>query len=78
MRTKTWTDPIVEEIREVRRALVREAKGDLKELVARLMKSQQRHGRRLVECRGTAVGKTSARPARAPGSERTHSVLHGS
>ena len=51
MKTKPWTDPIVEEIRSIRRELVREANGDLDKFAARLMKSQKRHGKLLVSRR---------------------------
>ncbi|MCL4217572.1 MAG: hypothetical protein KJ052_11305 [Candidatus Hydrogenedentes bacterium] len=45
---ETWTDPIVDELHRIRRELVEEAGGDLKALGAWLMKSQERHGDRLV------------------------------
>lgn len=48
METKTWTDPIVEEVRAAREALLREADYDLRQLHARIMESQKRHGERLV------------------------------
>ncbi|NUM56391.1 MAG: hypothetical protein HUU46_22365 [Candidatus Hydrogenedentes bacterium] len=49
MKTKeTWSDPIVDEIHEIRKRLVREAGGTLDALVDKLMKSQERHGERLV------------------------------
>jgi len=47
METKTWTDPIVEEIRAIREELFREANYDLRQLHERLMQSQKRHGPRL-------------------------------
>ena len=43
-----WTDPIVDEIHRIRREMVDEAGGDLKALGAWLMKSQERHGDKLV------------------------------
>ncbi len=49
MESKTWTDPIVEEVRAAREALFREAGFDLKRLNERLMESQKRHGNRLVD-----------------------------
>ena len=45
---KTWSDPIVDEIHEIRKQLVREAGGTLDALVAKLMKTQERHGKKLV------------------------------
>jgi len=48
METTTWTDPIVDEVRAVRRALAREFDDDLDRVAAMLMESQQRHGDRLV------------------------------
>ena len=48
MKTKIWTDPIVEEVRKVREELAREAGYDVKRLGARLQESQKRHGAKLV------------------------------
>lgn len=48
MATKIWTDPIVEEIRKVRRELSREAGDDVRKLGARILESQKRLGDRLV------------------------------
>lgn len=45
---ETWTDPIVDEIHRIRRELVQEAGGDLEALGKWLMKSQERHGNKLV------------------------------
>jgi hypothetical protein len=45
---ETWTDPIVDEIHRIRRELTEEAGGDLTALGAWLMKSQERHGSKLV------------------------------
>ena len=45
---KKWTDPIVDEIHRIRREIVQEAGGDLKALGEWLMKSQERHGDKLV------------------------------
>ena len=59
MQTKPWTDPIVAEIRVIRRELVREVNGDLNEFAARLMKSQKRHGRLLVSRRSNLTKATS-------------------
>lgn len=49
MKPKTWTDPIVEEVRGWRDELAREAGYDVKRLGARIMESQKRHGSKLVE-----------------------------
>jgi len=43
-----WTDPIIDEIHQIRREIVEEAGGTLEALVTRLMKNQERHGERLV------------------------------
>ncbi|MCC6153640.1 MAG: addiction module protein [Candidatus Hydrogenedentes bacterium] len=43
-----WTDPIVDEIHEIRRKMAEEAGYDLDKLVARLQESQKRHGDRVV------------------------------
>ncbi len=43
-----WTDPIVDEIHRIRREILEEAGGDLQALGERLMKSQERHGDKLV------------------------------
>lgn len=48
METKTWVDPVVEEVRAARATLFGEAGNDLKRLHDRIMSSQQRHGERLV------------------------------
>ncbi len=48
MTTKTWTDPIVDEIHRIREEIAKEADYDLHKLVARLQESQKRHGERLV------------------------------
>lgn len=48
MQTKRWIDPVVEEVRASREELLREANYDLKELHARILQSQKRHGQRLV------------------------------
>jgi hypothetical protein len=48
MGTKTWTDPVVEEVRAHRAAIFREAGSNLRVLAKRLMESQQRHGKKLV------------------------------
>ncbi len=49
MATKTWIDPIVEEVRKARDELAREAGYDLRRLAARLQESQKRHGDKLVK-----------------------------
>lgn len=56
MRTKTWKDPIVEEIHAAREQLFHEAGASLNKLAEYLMVSQRRHGSRLA---------TPARPVRA-------------
>ena len=48
MTTKLWTDPIVEEIHQIREDIAREAGFDLKKLGERLQESQERHGEKLV------------------------------
>ena len=48
MKTKTWTDPIVDEVHKVREQMAQEAGYDLRKLVARLQESQKLHGDRLV------------------------------
>jgi hypothetical protein len=48
MESKQWNDPIVEEVRAVREAIFQEEDFDLKKLHTRLLKSQKRHGKRLV------------------------------
>ncbi|MDZ4859221.1 MAG: hypothetical protein SGI88_09550 [Candidatus Hydrogenedentes bacterium] len=48
MKTKIWTDPIVDEIHGVREQLAREVGYDLRRLVARLQESQKLRGDRLV------------------------------
>ena len=50
MTTKTWTDPIVDEIHRVREEMAKEADYDLHKLVTRLQESQKRHGKELVSC----------------------------
>ena len=45
---ENWTDPIVDEIHEIRRKILEEAGGDLESLGKWLMKSQERHGDKLV------------------------------
>ena len=51
MKTKTWTDPIVDEVRGHREAIFREAGYDLRVLCERLMEKQKRHGKRLVSAK---------------------------
>jgi hypothetical protein len=48
MKTKIWTDPIVDEIHKVREKIAREAGYNMDTLVARLQESQKRHGNKLV------------------------------
>jgi hypothetical protein len=48
MESKQWIDPIVEEVRTAREAIFQEEGFDLKKLHTRLLKSQKRHGKRLV------------------------------
>jgi len=43
-----WTDTIVDEIHQIRQELLEEAGGDLQSLGEWLMKSQARHGDKLV------------------------------
>jgi hypothetical protein len=57
MKTPTWVDPIVEEVRAIREALARENGYDLDRLAAMVMKSQTRHGKKLVD---------RSQPKRAP------------
>jgi hypothetical protein len=45
---KVWTNPIVDEILEIRQELLEEAGGDLQSLGEWLMKCQERHGDKLV------------------------------
>ncbi|MBI2435706.1 MAG: hypothetical protein HYV26_22860 [Candidatus Hydrogenedentes bacterium] len=49
MKTETWTDPIVDEIHEIRKKIAEEAAYDLEKLAARLEESQKRHGDKLVD-----------------------------
>ncbi len=49
MKTQIWTDPIVEEFRTTREALARENGYDLDRLAAMVMKSQTRHGKKLID-----------------------------
>jgi len=48
MTTRIWTDPIVDEIHQIRQEIAKEAGNDLHTLVLRLQQSQKRHGERLV------------------------------
>ncbi len=48
MKTPTWTDPIVDEIHEIRKEMAREADYDVHKLVAQIQESQKRHGNKLV------------------------------
>ena len=48
MESKQWIDPIVEEVRSVREAIFQEEGYDLRKLHSRLVKSQKRHGKRLI------------------------------
>ena len=48
MEEKQWIDPVVEEIRAIREAIFQEEGFDLKRMHARLVKSQKRHGNKLV------------------------------
>ena len=58
METSKWTDPIVDEVRAVRKALAREFEFDLDRIAAMLMERQERHGDRLVY-RGAATEETA-------------------
>jgi hypothetical protein len=53
MKTEVWTDPIVAETRRWREELMAETDYDLTSLTERLMKSQTRHGERLVSLEST-------------------------
>lgn len=48
MKTKTWTDPIVDGVHKIREEIAREAGYDVRRLARRLQESQKRHGDRLV------------------------------
>lgn len=48
MTIRVWTDPIVDEIHEIREEIAKEANYDSHTLVSRLQASQQRHGDKLV------------------------------
>ncbi|MBI5093390.1 MAG: hypothetical protein HZB26_13240 [Candidatus Hydrogenedentes bacterium] len=58
MKTKSWTDPVVEEVRQWRGDLFREAGNDLKRLGDRIMETQGRHGAKLVRRAPKTVGTT--------------------
>lgn len=49
MVTKTWTDPIVEEVREARDEIARETGYDPKRLSEHLKESQKQNAGRLVK-----------------------------
>ena len=57
MTTRTWTDPIVDEIHQIREEIAKEADYDLHKLVARLQESQKRHGDRVVKLPPQQSGK---------------------
>ena len=48
MKTRTRTDPSVDEVHKVREQMTQEAGYDLRKLVVRLQESQKLHGDRLV------------------------------
>lgn len=56
-----WTDPIIEEIHQIRRELVREAGGTLEALSAWIMESQKRHGEKLIDLSGPPKAKPPRR-----------------
>ena len=68
MKTQIWTDPIVEEVRATREALARENGYDLDRLAAMVMKSQTRHGKKLVD---------RSLPQRAPLSSKKPAKVRG-
>ena len=68
MKTQIWTDPIVEEVRATREALARENGYDLDRLAAMVMKSQTRHGKKLVD---------RSLPERAPLSSKKPEKVRG-
>ncbi|HRI87084.1 MAG TPA: hypothetical protein PLJ47_04800 [Candidatus Hydrogenedentes bacterium] len=48
MKTKQWTDPIVDEIHDIRKKMAEESDYDLDKFVARLQESQKLRGDRVV------------------------------
>ena len=51
-----WNDPIVEEIRAVRRQIAKECNHDIRQIVERLRRKEKRHKERLTflkHCHGT-------------------------
>jgi 1-aminocyclopropane-1-carboxylate deaminase/D-cysteine desulfhydrase-like pyridoxal-dependent ACC family enzyme len=58
MKTKIWTDPIVDEVHKVREQIAQEAGNDLRKLVARLQESQRQHADRLVTRPPQRIGNT--------------------
>jgi hypothetical protein len=48
MKTKIWTDPVVDEVHKTREEIAREANYEVRVLARRLQESQKRHGDKLV------------------------------
>lgn len=48
MKTKEWTDPIVDEVHKIRKQMAEEAGNDLAKLVSRLQQAQKLHEGRIV------------------------------
>ncbi|OGQ83637.1 MAG: hypothetical protein A2289_11240 [Deltaproteobacteria bacterium RIFOXYA12_FULL_58_15] len=53
-------DPIVEEIREVRRKIMQECDNDLDKLSERLMRVEEQHGGKVVHRKPVPLGKAKS------------------
>lgn len=69
METKTWTDPIVEEVRIARAALFSEADYNLGRLHERIMRSQERHRERLVKAPAGSIPVLPENPGPLPNTD---------
>lgn len=59
---KNWSDPIVDEIHQIRQEIMAEAGGDLDVLVERLMREQEENADRLVDLSTTdSTSKSTTR-----------------
>jgi hypothetical protein len=56
-RPRIRKDPIVEEVRRARREILRDFDGDFDRYVEHLMKTQKRHGKRLVNRKRSSASK---------------------
>lgn len=61
MPTKTWVDPIVEEVHAIRKQMLEECGGDFDLLVKQLEHWQEQHPERMSKTKGLSLSEPQAR-----------------